>query len=106
MAFIGVNEFKRICPHCKTPRFYGDSGNGEDFAQERDMNDRSPRALYRYLPIIPRLKLLYANKDYSQRMRYPKNLLGTLWDEGNGVRDAWEGAALQELVNKGITLIQ
>ena len=99
MAFTGTHESTRICSHCKTPRFYGDSGNGE----ERDLNDRIPRALFRYLPIIPRLKLLYANKDYSRRMRYPKNLRSSSWEEGDGVRDVWEGEALRELINRGMT---
>ena len=30
MTFIGTHELSRICSHCKTPRFYGDSGDGEE----------------------------------------------------------------------------
>ena len=67
MAFIGTHEWSRICSHCKTPRFYGDSGDGE----EGDMNDCIPRAWFRYMPIIPHLRLLYANKDYQKGWGIP-----------------------------------
>lgn len=98
MAFIGTHEWSRICSHCKTPRFYGDSGDGE----EGDMNDCIPRAWFRYMPIIPRLRLLYANKDYSKRMRYPNNLCASPWEEGDGVRDIWEGEEVRALINRGM----
>lgn len=101
MAFTAPHELCRICRHCKEPRFYGDSGLGEDFTGERDYVDRTPRAIFRYLPLIPRLKVLYANKEYSKQMRYPKDLLGEPWEEGGGVRDVWEGEKIEELKRQG-----
>jgi len=66
------------------------------------MSDRVPRAYFRYLPIIPRLRLLYANKDCSKRMRYPKDLRASPWEEGDGVRDVWEGEELRALIDRGM----
>lgn len=52
----------------------------------------TPKAEYSYLPLIPRLRLLYANKTYSAKIRYPQRTLeANPWE--NGVRDVWEGEA-------------
>jgi len=53
----------------------------------------TPKAVYSYIPIIPRLKLLYSNPTYAKKMRYPS---AELWNKPwTGVRDLWDGDALQ-----------
>ena len=58
-----------------------------------------PRALYSYIPLIPQLKLLYANPEYSLKMRYPSTLTEKPWDDG--IRDMWEGNAMRFWKRKG-----
>ena len=96
MAFTPPFEDTELCRHCKKPQYYkAATPNGADL-------ELKPRAVYRYLPLIPRLKLLYANKDYSKRMRYPNNLCASPWEEGDGVRDIWEGEEVRALINRGM----
>jgi len=100
MAFTPPFEDTELCRHCKKPQYYkAATPNGADL-------ELKPRAVYRYLPLIPRLKLLYANKDYSKRMRYPTESLADrgIDDEGNftSVRDVWEGKRMTELKAQGM----
>jgi hypothetical protein len=63
-----------------------------------------PRALYTYMPIIPRLRLLYANRLYAEKMRYPKGLRDDPWTEdGGGIRDIWEGGMMRHWNEHGTT---
>ena len=100
MIFIGPNLLRRKCVHCNTARFYEDDEDECPFYSDiQEYAAFSPRAVYRYLPIIPRLKLLYANPTYSAKMRYPKALLDDPWEEG--IRDVWEGDAMKHLREQG-----
>ena len=63
MAFTGNAYFHHKCPYCKSPRFHGTLAEGDKyFTGERQFVSLASRATYSYLPKIPRLKLLYANK--------------------------------------------
>ena len=76
------------------------------------------QASYSYLPIIPRLKLLYANREWAKNMRYPTELLAKEWgsngdggDDGDaepnydhvrgGIRGVWEGRRMKHLRERG-----
>ena len=105
MAFTGMNAPRRICEHCKEPRFDGGNGGnaeeGEYITNPQAYANLNARATYHYLPIIPRLRLLYANKVYSEKMRYPRALLDTPW--ADGIKDVWEGARMKDLRQKGMS---
>jgi hypothetical protein len=99
MAFTGSNELLRKCSHCHTPRFYGVTTDGNDtFTNPQQFSTLEPQATYRYMPIIPRLKLLYANKGYAEEMRYPS----TLFDDPSedGIADIWEGTVMKDMREK------
>jgi hypothetical protein len=96
MVFIGDNLLRRQCRYCKTPRFFNDDGENaasEFFPDVVSYANLSPRAVYEYIPIIPRLQLLYANSEYAGKMRYPQDLKKNPWDEG--IRDIWEGSKMK-----------
>jgi len=103
MAFTGNNRLRRKCLHCKEARFYeadGGNDNVEEFYGDiYTMSALTPKAQYSYLPLIPRLRLLYANKTYAAKMRYPKTLYSRPW--AAGVRDVWEGNAMREYKESG-----
>ena len=99
MAFTGNAYFRRNCPYCKSPRFHETSAEGDEyFTDERQFASMTARATYSYLPIIPRLKLLYANKKWAKSMRYPTSLFEEPWD---GIRDVWEGRIMKDLRLQG-----
>jgi hypothetical protein len=63
-------------------------------------------AIYAYLPLIPRLKLLYASKEWAEKMRYGARLSDEAWEndngtEGSGLRDIWHGSRLKYLKKQG-----
>ncbi|KAF7334087.1 hypothetical protein MVEN_02314400 [Mycena venus] len=54
-CFVGLYEALDTCPYCDEPRY--DSR-------------RRPRATFDYLPLIPRLKALFADSDMCEELRY------------------------------------
>jgi len=104
MAYIGANELKRRCVHCGTERFHDVedlSPDIETFPDTRSYSNLMPRAVYTYIPIIPRLQLLYAHPDSAAQMKYPQELLER-WD---GRRDVWDGDAIRYWKTKGTTCL-
>jgi hypothetical protein len=102
MAFTGEHRLRRRCINskCKAPRFHGGSADqGEYFTSEEQFANMTPQASYTYLPIIPRLKLLYANPEWSQKMRYPRSMLNEPSEDG--IADVWEGKKMQDLKHRG-----
>ena len=102
MVFAGDNLLRRRCRHCHTPRFLTsrdlDSELESDDEMFPDINSFShlkSRAVYEYIPLIPRLRLLYANSESAKKMRYPKTLLDVPWSDGDGIRDVWDGRAIR-----------
>jgi hypothetical protein len=77
------------------------------FFQTQTLTYLIPRATYSYIPLIPRLKLLYANPESAVKMQYPTRLSETPWAENEdgvyeeGIRDVWDGEKLQNLKQKG-----
>src|SRR5579859_7423746 len=74
MAFTGEHKLRGLCAYCgrgknpkepKEPRFYyNNPANAPEFYENlTTLKDLEPRATYCYLPLIPRLRLLYANKE-------------------------------------------
>jgi hypothetical protein len=93
--FVGDDLLRRRCPYCRESRFHGVEGDDvgdEYFPNAEAFATLKPRAVYSYLPIIPRLKLLYANPSYAAKMRYPRSLEDDPWDDG--IRDIWEGRGM------------
>ena len=103
MIFIGENLLRRRCQYCTITRFHDDRNSSTEndyFDNIEAYSQLIPRALYSYISLIPRLKLLYANPVLSKKMRYPQELEEDPWME-DGIRDVWEGARLKELKEKG-----
>lgn len=109
LAFTGSNQLRRRCPHCAEPRFHETVDNAEElFPNIHFCQLLTPRAQYSYIPIIPRLKLLYANKSYSEKMRYPKRgVIDVPWHDGlSGIRDVWEGKMMKQWKEAGTTRLR
>ena len=102
MVFIDKDNLRRRCRFCRTSRFIGDTvapdNEDEFFPDQHSFINRRPRATYSYLPLIPRLKLLYANAISAAKMRYPRTLNEEPWD---GIRDIWDGGAMKGLKEAG-----
>src|SRR5579859_2578366 len=104
MVFIGDNLLRRRCQHCNSERFEicDLPVDVELFPNAGSYSHLRPKAIYSYLPIIPRLKLLYANPNYASKMKYPQRLNDTPWIEGHtGIRDIWEGNAMKHWKAQG-----
>ena len=103
MVFVGDNLHRRRCQYCRTSRFHGDNDpaiqDNEFFANLAAYSKLQPRALYSYIPLTPRLKLLYANPISAAKMLYRTRLEEESWDEG--IRDVWEGARMTKLKAEG-----
>lgn len=106
MAFSGEHWLRRRCINskCKAPRFHGGSTDqGEYFTSEQQFASMTAQASYTYLPIIPRLKLLYANPEWSQKMQYPRSMLNEPSEDG--IADVWEGKRMQDLKHRGTAVL-
>lgn len=103
MAFTGHHLLRRRCLYCKNSRFVEASDSPDEFCMDPTLlNSLTPKATFSYIPIIPRLRLLYANKEYSKKMRYPRELETTRRADGlPGVRDVWEGIMMQKWKDAG-----
>ena len=98
LVFTGKHKLQRQCGICGEPRFrHGVTGGELD--SPLSLSQLTPCAVYSYLPLIPRLKLLYANREYARKMRYPSTLIENPWEDG--IRDIWEGDALKHWKEMG-----
>ena len=102
MVFAGDYLLWRRCEHCHVPQFLTsrqlDSELESDDELFLDINSflhLKSRAVYEYIPLIPRLRLLYAKSESAKKMRYPKTLLDVPWSDGDGIRDVWDGRAMR-----------
>ena len=89
MVFTGNNYLEIKCHFCREPRFIGD----RPLDSSQPYLCRAPSAVYSYLPLIPWLKLMYANRDYARKMLYPLTLIEDLW--AAGIRDIWKGEVMK-----------
>jgi hypothetical protein len=77
MAFTGPDKLRQRCTLCGEPRFSKlaeEEITGEFYDDSQQLIGRRARAVYTYLPLIPRLRLLYANTSYARKLRYPAGL--------------------------------
>lgn len=93
LVFTGTDSLQRKCRLCGEPRFFGDDIPEATFDSPLSYSRFTPSAVYSYLPLIPRLKLMYANRDYAKKMQYPSTLIEKPWEDG--IRDIWEGEAMK-----------
>jgi hypothetical protein len=103
MAFTGPDRLRRRCILCGEARFFegdGEAAGHEFYSDIFEMSKLQPKAQYSYLPLIPRLRLLYANKDYAGKLRYPSTLEAEPWLDG--VRDVWDGEMMRKWKSEGI----
>jgi hypothetical protein len=107
MASAGNHILRRRCLYCKKTRFVETSDAVEEFYPNLAfLNGLTPKETYSYIPIIPRLQLLYANKVYSKKMRYPRELETTPWTDGlSGVRDVWDAEMMQSWKDVGMSSV-
>jgi hypothetical protein len=100
MAFTGRHLLRTRCLHCSESRFSKCPDNiGDFFPSVESYSHLKPRAVFLYIPLIPRLKLLYANKESSAKMRYPGILLKK--PAPDKIRDIWDGDMMKELRDLG-----
>jgi hypothetical protein len=99
MIFAGKNHHERKCRFCGEPRFLEDEANNAPFDSSQSYSRHTPSAIYSYLPLIPRLKLMYANRDYARKMQYPSTLIEDPW--AAGIRDIWEGEVMKHWRSQG-----
>jgi len=99
LVFAGKYELERKCRICGEPRFRGNNDTSGSFDSPLSYRHLTPCAVYSYLPLIPRLKLLYANQEYAMKMRYPTTLKENPWEDG--IRDVWEGEAIKHWKAEG-----
>src|SRR5436189_3643734 len=95
MAFPGGNSLQLWCQFCKISHFLDDdeSANEKFFPDVFSYHQLRPRAVYEYIPLIPRLRQFYANPDHAKKMRYPETLREKPWSRG--IRDIWDGLAMR-----------
>jgi hypothetical protein len=100
---MGKNLLRQRCPYCDNSRFSNDTSHqaGEEFfPDEAAFSTLKPTAFFEYIPIIPRLKLLFASPKVAEMMRYSQRLKQDPWNEG--IRDAWEGDVMQKWHTEGM----
>lgn len=118
MAFTGEHKKRRKCEYCEELRFVEPDGVVEDdplfYPDFESYATLKARAAFTYIPIIPRLKLLYANQTWSEKMRYPLTFNSEKPASANEeesesneekwerVRDLWEGEKMKKLKAEGI----
>ena len=100
MAFTGEDLLRRRCRFlkCNSKRFSDADSDQEFYPSPASYEMFKPRAVYRYIPIIPRLKLFFSHPEISQRMRYPRTLINNPWE---GVRDVWDGSTMKRWIEEG-----
>ena len=86
MMFTGNHRLWRKCLYCQEARFYEEdqaTNNAEEFYSDiYVMASLTPKVQYSYLPLIPCLRLLYANETYAAKMCYPETLYSHPWPDG------------------------
>lgn len=103
MTFTDSHIMRRRCILCEEARFFEEDGEvtGQEFYNDiYQMSKLQFKAQYSYLSLIPRLHLLYANKDYASKMRYSITLESEPWFDG--VRDVWNEEMMRKWKRKGI----
>jgi hypothetical protein len=69
------------CPNCKEERFN---------------NQNKPRKVFEYLPLIPRLQAMSANREFADKMRYR-----AYFEHEDGVTmDVFDGSHYRSLLTK------
>lgn len=84
IIFVGKNLLRRRCQYCGTPWFHDDSDSAAESNYFDDVESYSrltPSALYFYIYLMSRLKLLYANPAVSEKMRYSEKLAEDSWED-------------------------
>jgi len=103
MAFIGPDSLRCWCSLCWEFRYFeGDNeeAQGEFYSDILQMFKRQAKAHFLYLPIIPRLRLLFANKHYAQILCYPTTLEDEPWPEG--LHDVWDAEMMKKWKREGM----
>jgi len=106
MAFFGPgNQLRRRCGYCNAARFREDNGKAslpEFFTAEAEFSDFTPSVYFDYIPLIPRLKLLFAIPSLAKKMCYAADLRKT--PSPDVIRDVWDADAMRFWQSKGIGL--
>ena len=84
-CFVGPNADLTRCPHCDEPRF-----NSKGRARRR----------FTYVPLIPRLKAFYQNKEFGRSMLYRSKYQRN----GDKFQDVMDGANYQRLRGTHLTV--
>ena len=85
VCFTGEFKTSLVCPFCDEPRY--------------DMHKKA-RNRFRYIPIIPRLQAMFRDRNIIDMLLYRFECeVGA-----NRIDDVWDGAILQELLNKVVVV--
>ena len=91
IAFTGPHTNLTACPCCKCPRYRSDG--------------KSPRKVFRYIPLIPRLLAFYLNRELNKRMRYRTEGHPQAKQESGGRKtDIFDGTHYRSLLKKEVTV--
>jgi hypothetical protein len=102
MAFTGEDLLLRQCKFCDEPRFSAsDDQSSDPFPDTQSYSHLRPRAVYQYMPISPRLQLLYANRNSALQMKYPEELANDMNWDGESIRDIWDGDMMKHWKAEG-----
>lgn len=91
VAFTGPHANLTACPRCKSSRYRFDG--------------KSPRKIFRYIPLIPRLLTFYLNRELNERMRYRAEGHPQAKQESGGqMTDIFDGTHYRSLLKKEVTV--
>lgn len=117
IAYCGKYERFLKCPYCNTFRFFEHSKGikptdnlpdyipaplpGDDDTEWLPFRSLKPNAIYHYIPLVHRLRLLYADTKTSQELQ---EYINGLKDHSNPneKRDIWDGRIMSSLRKEGI----
>ena len=86
VAYIGDHEDFEQCPECSQPRWISGS--------------HTPRRMFCYIPLIPRLQNFFTNPQSHQEILYRHNYKST----GNSISDVFDGQHYKDLCNTWVTV--
>jgi len=102
MVFVGPDLLRRRCSLCKEFRYLGgedEDAQGEFYNDISETSKLEAKAYFSYLPLIPRLRLLFANKDYAHTLRYPTTLENNPAPET--LHDIWDAEMMKRWKREG-----
>jgi len=91
VAFTGPHANLTTCPRCNRPRYHSDG--------------TSPRKVFQYIPLIPRLLAFFLNRELNERMQYrTKGHPQAKRESGGHKTDIFDGTHYRGLLKREVTI--